>query len=477
MLRIFRTENFKLVLFYASLFSTSVFILGMVVFFNIRSSIEHPIRTHIEQDVAQLVGDYNDDGIDELRHDIRERIETNPSGRLLYSVQGPDGRIIFDDLAHFPNGGWHSTQAKDGTRLLLLTTPLREGYTFSVAANMEKSGATQTAVRNAFAIAFILMLFFGVSGGLILSKRFLARVDHFTRIAEGIGSQASLSQRLPLSGSKDDFDHLAFIVNSMLNRIEHLVREIRQVTTNVAHDLRTPLGRVRQKLELLSAQKEIPEKYRAEIEEIISLLDETTQAFSAILRIAEIESGSRAAFSQVDLSEVLNHVVAAYTPSVEEHGYLLFTRIEKDCVIQGDKSLLQQLFSNLIENTLRHTKPGTRIQIEAKKIQNQIQVLVADNGPGVPESERKNILKPFYRLDKSRSGIGSGLGLSLVSAIASLHHVKLILGDNQPGLKITFFFDLLFPNNPDDPEKVPLQKDPRIHFAEPLFGHHIWDHD
>jgi signal transduction histidine kinase len=477
MLRIFRTENFKLVLFYASLFSASVFILGMVVFFNIRSSIEHPIRTHIEQDVAQLMGDYHDDGIDELRHDIRERIETNPSGRLLYSIQGPDGRVIFDDLAHFPNGGWHSTRAKDGTKLLLLSTPLREGYNFSVAANMEKAGATQTAVRNAFATAFILMLFFGVSGGLILSKRFLARVDHFTRIAEGIGSQASLSQRLPLSGSKDDFDHLALIVNSMLNRIEHLVREIRQVTTNVAHDLRTPLGRIRQKMELLSAQQEIPEKYRAQIEEVISLLDETMHAFSAILRIAEIESGSRAAFSQVDLSEILNHVANAYAPSVEEHGYVLLTRIEKDCMIHGDKSLLQQLFSNLIENALRHTNPGTRIQIEAQKMQDQIQVLVSDNGPGVPESERKNILKPFYRLDKSRSGIGSGLGLSLVSAIASLHHAKLTLGDNQPGLKITLLFDPVSSQNPEIPGKDPLQRDPKFHFAEPLFGHHIWDHD
>jgi signal transduction histidine kinase len=434
--RLLRTANFKLALLYAVVFSISVFLLGIIVFFSGRNSLEEQLRTRIEAEAAQLLAGYRGDGLEELQHDIKERIEANPAHRLRYSLQSPNGRVVFDRIVFPYSPGWHRMTTPKGDDLLLLTTVLDGGYLMAVAADMDGVTAIERTVRNTFLLAFVFALFLSITGGVVVSRRFLARVDRLTRAAESIG-RGNLSERVPVSGAGDDFDQLAMIINRMLGRIERLVEDVRQVSTSIAHDLRTPLGKLRQKLEALQ-ELQASSTSQALCEEALSMLDETLETFSALLRLAEMESGSfSAAFTPVDLSALLPHLVELYRPVAEEQLQELTAEIAPFLRVKGDKSLLTQLFANLIENALRHTGAGTHIHVTARQEKSVIVAQVCDDGPGIPTSERELITKPFYRLDRSRHTRGSGLGLSLAAAIAALHEASLRLEDNAPGLRIS----------------------------------------
>lgn len=274
----------------------------------------------------------------------------------------------------------------------------------------------------------------------MLSQRFLFQVDTITQAAEKIGS-GNLSERLPLRYTGDDLDQLVMTINGMLDRIEQLVGNIRQVSTNIAHDLRTPLGRLRQKLELLGmagADDQLREEATAEA---VRQVDEILEIFSALLRIAEIEAGSiKASFAPVDLSQVMENIVSAFQPAAEERGQSIISSLTLGISIQGDRHLLNQLFANLVDNALRHTPDSAKIQLTLTRAKAEVVAGVADNGPGVSPEQYEHLFKPFYRLEHSRTSAGSGLGLSLVAAIAQVHGAKIRLADNRPGLVVTVHF-------------------------------------
>jgi signal transduction histidine kinase len=434
--RLLRTANFRLALLYALVFSISVFLLGCIVFFIGRHSLEEQLRTRIEAEATQLLAGYQNDGLEELRHEVKERIEASPAHRLQYSLQDQSGRVVFDGIIFPPSPGWHRLTTPEGQDLLLLTVPLDEDYLMAVAADMDGVTAIERTVRNTFLLAFVFTLFIGITGGVVVSRRFLARVDRLTRTAESIG-RGNLSERVPVSGAGDDFDQLATTINRMLGQIEQLMEGARQVSTSIAHELRTPLGRLRQKLEALQAMQ-ASSTSRTLCEDSLSTLDETLGTFSALLRIAEMESGSfSAAFTPVDLSSLLPDLVESYRPVAEERSQELTAEVAPCLRVNGDKSLLTQLFANLIENALRHTGAGTHIRVGARQEGDTVVAQVCDDGPGIPASERELITKPFYRLDRSRHTRGSGLGLSLAAAIAALHEASLQLEDNAPGLRIS----------------------------------------
>ena len=438
-LRILKTANFKLAVLYAVVFGLSVATLGVIVFLSVRSSLQEQIRTHIQTEVAQLLIDYGDDGLDELRHDVHERIESRPADRFRYSVISPKGKIIFDKLPHIPTReGWHVVPIRDGRsapKALLYVTPLKDRYWLAVGADLSRTRAAENAVRYAFGWATLFTVLAGACGGIWVSRRFLAQIDAITRTAERIGS-GQLFARLPLRGTGDDLDELAGVINRMLDRIQHLMANVQNVATNIAHDLRTPLGHLRQTLEELSKEP-LSEKEIVLLEEAIDQLDQVLTTFAALLRIAEVESGSRkAGFEMVDLSATLWELADTYQPIVEENSQQLEVSLQDNIRLRGDHSLMVQLFSNLIENAIRHAGKDKRISISLQRSAEQIIIRVADNGPGIPRKEYDNIIKPFYRLDRSRNTPGSGLGMSLVAAIAALHDMELSFEDNQPGLAI-----------------------------------------
>jgi signal transduction histidine kinase len=268
----------------------------------------------------------------------------------------------------------------------------------------------------------------------------LRRIDAVSRTARGIVA-GDMSQRVPVRGTDDEFDELAASVNAMLNRIEDLMRSMRQVSNDVAHDLRTPLTRLRQRLEHARRRAQTTEELHEALAHSIAQVDSILETFGALLRIAQIEAGGRASEkSAINVSRFLTAIVDDFAPAAEDQGQTLVAEIDKGLSILGDPELLTQMVVNLVDNAIRHSPPGARICIEAKAVGDSLELAVVDNGPGIPSRERENVLRPFYRLEASRTTEGSGLGLSLVAAIAKRHDAKLSLGDNSPGLRVAVLF-------------------------------------
>jgi signal transduction histidine kinase len=254
--------------------------------------------------------------------------------------------------------------------------------------------------------------------------------------------EGDLSNRVPLRGSGDEFDELAGGVNAMLDRIEDLMRSMRQVSNDIAHDLRTPLTRLRQRLEHAHRRND-PEELHDALSNSIEQVDSILETFSALLRIAQIEAGGLASPpAPVNVSRLLAGIVDDFAPAAEDHGQRIVAKIDSGLTLSADRELLTQMVVNLVDNAIRHSPPGTEISIQAKQLEESFELAVADNGPGIPAHERENVLRPFYRLEASRTTEGSGLGLSLVAAIAKRHHAKLSLIDNAPGLRVAVLFPL-----------------------------------
>lgn len=272
--------------------------------------------------------------------------------------------------------------------------------------------------------------------GYMIAAIFTRRLERLNQSIATIMA-GRLDQRVPVIGMDEVFDRLSANLNRMLDRIEALMTGLRQVSTDIAHDLRTPITRLRQDLESAIAQGDAPVPQRV-IENALAQIDGIMAIFSALLRIGTIEAGTgRARFQSVDLSEVMQRVLLAYQPVADDGGRTLTGAIDSGILIQGDADLLAQMFTNLIENALLHTPPGTSIGLSLHAEGGAIVAEVNDNGPGIPIEERENVLKRFYRLDASRSKTGVGLGLALVAAIADLHKARLVIVDDGPGLHVT----------------------------------------
>jgi signal transduction histidine kinase len=276
-----------------------------------------------------------------------------------------------------------------------------------------------------------------LAGGAVLSARLVRKIESVSATSRNI-IQGDLTQRVPIAHAGDEFDRLSLSVNAMLDRIETLMGDLRQVTTDIAHDLRTPLTRLGQRLEIAARSDADEQVLRKNLGDARREVDDILTMFTALLRIAEVESGARkAAFSRVDLGEIVDTVVEVYRSGAEEKGQQLEYHIDPGVSILGDRDLLTQLFANLVENAIRHCQSGAHIEVMARRHKACIEVSVADNGPGIPAEMRAKVLQRFVRLENSRTSPGYGLGLSLAAAIGNLHEAPLSITDNAPGLRVT----------------------------------------
>ncbi len=312
----------------------------------------------------------------------------------------------------------------DGRHLVIGTD------TFDVHEMMER--------LNRFTLACgIGITLFALVGGYFVGSLFVRRLHGVNSAVNQIMAGA-LHERLPTIGMGPEFDELSHNLNRMLDRIQGLMEGLRQVSTDIAHDMRTPLTRLRQQLEALRGLNEV-EAYEAGVSVSLEQIDAILGIFRALLRIGSLEGGvGRTRFTTVDLSEMITRVGAAYEPVVEDSGRVLNQQITPGLLGIGDGELLAQAVTNLIENAMTHTPVGTEIILKLSGDAYGARIVVADNGPGIPTSERAKVLERFYRLDASRSTPGSGLGLALAHAIATLHHTEIGLADNAPGLAIGF---------------------------------------
>ncbi len=440
--RFFRTSSFRLTLLNLAITAPAFLILFGIIYWACTDYVDQDVDGTIASATASLTAETQGLGPDETVAKVETLIGRSPG--LFFLLEDSDGNRLAGNLpAMAPALGLQEIRrplSGPGDRSKLVRgqgVRLENGDYLFVALNVYQLHEMQEVIERGFSWGIGLTLVLAVIGGIVLSMRVLRRVESVSRLSREIVA-GNLQRRLVLNGSDDEFDHLADSLNAMLDRIQQLMDGMRQVSTDIAHDLRTPLSRLRQRAELALRKSAEPAALRAALESTLHDLDGVLETFGALLRIAQIEAGARkAGFTRVDLTDVLETVVELYASFAEERGQAMEAAIAPGLAVEGDRELLLQLFANLVENAIRHSPVGARIRFRAEASDEAIVVTVADNGPGIPEAMRERVFQRFVRLDASRTTPGAGLGLSLASAVAALHGSRLVLADNAPGLSVT----------------------------------------
>lgn len=453
----FASTGIRLSLIYAGLVITSFTLAIALTWLAARSAAESNLRDRIQLEIEAMSAEIRDEGIAAAVAAIEVRAER--PGAPEYWLVDPAGRHLAGDLPLLSTpDGWHRIDLPDAApgaenreELLVLTATMADGSRLSVGDDLRRAEAVRDAVLHALLWIGMATVVLGLSVGMIATRRSLAQVDALSATLCEVAAGRLNARFTPrTTGSANDLDQLGLSVNRMLDHIDELVRSLRRVCSDVAHDLRTPLAHVQQRLEQARGAR-TPEQRLQSIEAAETRVGEVLRAFDAILRLAEIEAGAaRSRFVAVDAAALVERVADAYRPDVEASGCTLETTAAAGLWIRGDGELLAQALANLIENAMRHTPAGTHIHLAASADGPSVRLEVRDNGPGIPAAQRSEVLRPFVQLDSSRGsssrGAGSasypgfGLGLSIVAAIARLHDAALQLADASPGLRVTLSF-------------------------------------
>ena len=446
--KLFRTYGFRIALLYIGLFAVSLLVLFGVIFRVTASFMEDQIQSTIGTEMASLVHDLKVTDIGTVADVVAQRTDWSPEPRNFYLLQDAAGQRVSGNLpAMAPVAGWQEMPipadlgGEDSTDTLIARGKiLSNGWFLLVGQDTDRYTDFEELITNAAGLILAAALGLGLVGGLTINARMRRRIDIIAGAGRNI-MQGNLSHRIPLRGTGDEFDRLSANLNEMLDRIQMLMEGLRQLSNDIAHDLRTPLTRLRQNLEGARRKATTVAEYQTLVDKAIAETDEILHTFGALLRIAQIEAGTRrAGFTEVDLSNVLQTIAETYAAVAEDHRQTLASRISDRVTVRGDRQLLTQMIANIVENALRHTPAGTRIEIELNQTPAGAVCTIADNGPGIPEDERPKVFRRFYRLESGRAMPGNGLGLSLVAAVADLHKIAVEIGDNRPGLRVTLRF-------------------------------------
>jgi signal transduction histidine kinase len=443
--RILRTSSFRLTLLYAGLFAASVLILFGFMYWATDVYMSDSLAAAVDSDIAEFEHCLQVGGSAALAALVKDRLRHTPQGPMYYLLQDPTGKVIAGDLPPFHGGEGRfdlSVAGSDAPSAAVYGHGiiLPDGEYLMVGVDALPRREMRKLILRVFgwSSAVTLMLAFG--GGVLMSGSTLRRIETISRAARDIMS-GDFSKRIPVRGVDDEFDHLSASLNAMLERNEAALESVRQVSNDIAHDLRTPLTRLHQRLELAQRRARSVEDWQRAAEGCISDMDAILETFGALLRIAQIESGMPTRrFAKVDLSELLRTVIEVYQSMAEERGQHFTADIGYGLTVWGDSELLAQMVANLLENAMKHSPRGASIGLTTSESPGATVVAVIDTGPGIPVAERRPVFQRFYRLESSRSTPGSGLGLSLVQAIAALHQVSIELTDNDPGLRVTLRF-------------------------------------
>lgn len=446
------TSTFKLTLAYLGLFSLSALTLMAVVYTASVRFMEQQTRETIEDEIAWLLEQYRGGRLDALRTIIGQQAAAEPNRRAIYLLADADGRPIVGNISALPEAAvtrddflYFPMQVMEGRRqpsmhmAMAQIARLGGGEWLLVGRDIQDKVHTQRFMRAAIFLGAGIMVLLGVCGGLVMSRWMLYRLELINRTTAQIMA-GDLGKRIRIDGGGDEFDELAQNLNAMLERIERLLTGMRQVTDDIAHDLRTPLTRMRSRIEVALLSELRPEEGRELLEATLQDADGLIATFNALLSIARAEAGAQQSeWERVDLAEVARDVLELYEPLAEERGIAIELSAQAPVMILGNRQLVAQAMANIIDNAIKYTPEGGCVAVLTQDRPTPA-VIVADNGPGIPEHLREHAKERFVRLDPERSTPGSGLGLSLVQAVAKLHEAKLDLGDNRPGLRVTLTF-------------------------------------
>ena len=422
----------------------------MVLWWNTAGALDRQVDAAIRADATALAERRRAGDIPALIAAIDDRLVLDVQNEALYILVMPDGRKLAGNLDAWPPDAdgeqpWlRIPLLRDGamTEARLLRVDLGNGQRMLVGRDVAEKLRLRGLLSEGIAWAATASAAFAVLGGWLLRRSLEKRLRPVYRTAAAVGA-GDLAPRVPLSDRDDEFDKLGKTMNAMLERIAQLMEGVRGVSDAIAHDLRTPITRARAKLEdaLVTAQDE--EALRAAVEQGIADLDGIVRVFQAVLRIAEVEAGSRrAAFAATDLVPMMTDMAELYGAAAEARDQRLQVKLPRKLPLVGDRDLLGQAVANLLDNALKFTPEGGTVALSARAEPGGVEIVVADDGPGMPDADRQRAGERFFRADAARTTPGSGLGLSLVRAVAALHGGAIALGEThpgaaQPGLKVT----------------------------------------
>jgi signal transduction histidine kinase len=477
--KLIRTTAFRLTLVYLFLFA--LFAASLLGYFawNTRRLITEQITSTVDAEASEINEIYLRRGLRGLAYTVGNR-SLRP-GANLYLITAPNGVAIGGNVGSLSPGvmatiGWSETSYRrldenDNAehRALVKVSELSNGFRLLIGRDLEERRRMFGIVAKAGQWSLLVVVVLGIGGGIFVSRRVLQRIDAMTGTTQRIMA-GDLSGRLPVGRSGDELDRLASNLNAMLERIEALMIGLKEVSDNIAHDLKTPLTRLRNRAEEALARSGSEAEYRAALERTIEESDGLIRTFNALLMIARAESGqARGNMDDFDAAEVANGIHELYEPLAEDDGMTLTVKAAS-APIHGNRELISQALANLVENAIKYGKPTAAAQplgikaareivIEASREGDRVLLSVTDRGPGIPEADRKHAVERFVRLEASRTLPGSGLGLSLAQAVATLHGGELRLGDAHPGLVATLVLpartgERLAAQTQDVPQKV-----------------------
>ena len=449
MFRLFRSSAFRLTLLYMVTFGASVTALLIFVYTAIISDMEEDLKHSISVEMADLRRSFGISGPQEIAASIQHILEKDEDKTLVLMLIDRNWQILAGNLPLWPGGKTNvdtwikfpigKTPSSGGLppRAIAMNSALPGGYILLVGRKMNQIEHVHEIIVEVLYICFGIMFVLAAVGGMLISYIIYRRIEAinqaFRRVAAG-----ALQTRVRVTGTGDEFDHLAMHLNQTLNRICELIEGVRDISYSVAHDLRTPLNRLRHRLESLLAPQLDKERITDEIRVSLGDIDALVATFNAILRIAQAEMGAGVEqFADFNLSEVVADVTDLYRPVAEEKSQQLTLDVGEEVTFHGDKHLITQAVANLLDNAIKYTQKGGHIAVRLAAAEMSIDLILSDDGAGIPQAFHHRVTEKFFRLEQSRSSPGNGLGLSLVSAAVKLHKGELAFTDNAPGLVVT----------------------------------------
>lgn len=435
-----------------SFFISSVLIILVLIYWSTVTYLTKQTDIVIDSEASNLVNKYQAGGLTALSYQLNERLLRKPTGLSVYLLTDSNLNPVLGNLDRWPmdvtvNKGWvdfnlhiKKSSGFDRHHARARIFQLKGNLLLLVGRDIHELETTKKLIVEALLISLFVMLVLAVIGSVLLSRYTLRRIEIINNASYEIMS-GGLSHRIPSNGTGDEFDTLVENLNTMLDKIDSLMESIKSVSDNVAHDLRTPLSRLRNHLEELHIEIEQSDQSHARVEQAISEADGLLVSFNALLRIVRVESGEAISrFEAVDMAVLTRDVAELYEPLIEQKEQILETKIADVAAIPGDRDMLFQAISNLTDNAIKYSPKNGLIQIILKQSGDEIKLIIADSGPGIPDQYREKVFQRFYRLNKSRNTPGNGLGLSLVHAVMKLHKTNIYLEDNRPGLKVVIVF-------------------------------------
>lgn len=439
---LFHSLSFRLALTYVGLFAASLLVvLGTYYSVVIHLPLE-AAKAEVEREARSLQNTYIVDGAEALAKRLRVRERTPGARRAFHAFIGRDGRVISANLPSWPNQlseGWWRLEADDylegdevDYEALTIDHGFEDGARLLVGRDVENISEVEEVLASGTLVVLAVALVVGILGGGLMSLAIGRRIEAVNATARRVMA-GDLSQRVPVRGSRDDFDRLAETLNHMLARIEESLEAVRRVSDSVAHELRTPLARLKGDLE--AAAGKIDPDRDASLAQAIAEAERLEKIFDAVLRIARIEAGRHdAAMRSVDLSTLLEDAVDYYRPAAEERRISLISSIAPGLTAVADSDLVFQAMANLIDNAIKYAPAGGAVTLTAVSADDGVEIMLADNGPGIAADHRDRVTERFYRAPMAADLPGEGLGLSMVAAVAALHGSVLALEDGAPGL-------------------------------------------